>query len=54
MYEYQYNELINAGFRAIGITPTGFGNLYANYNVRYAWQQKDPESFADQYEADVP
>jgi non-heme chloroperoxidase len=25
MYEYQYNDLINAGFRAIGITLRGFG-----------------------------
>jgi len=25
MYEYQYNDLINAGFRAIGITMRGFG-----------------------------
>jgi len=25
MYEYQYNDLINAGFRAIGITLKGFG-----------------------------
>lgn len=25
MYEYQYNDLVNAGFRAIGITLRGFG-----------------------------
>jgi len=25
MYEYQYNDLLNAGFRAIGITLRGFG-----------------------------
>ena len=35
MYEYQYNDLINAGFRAIGITLRGFGKSdkpYGAYN----------------------
>jgi pimeloyl-ACP methyl ester carboxylesterase len=35
MYEYQYNDLINAGFRAIGITLRGFGKSdkpYGTYN----------------------
>jgi pimeloyl-ACP methyl ester carboxylesterase len=35
MYEYQYNDLINAGFRAIGITLRGFGKSdkpYGMYN----------------------
>jgi pimeloyl-ACP methyl ester carboxylesterase len=35
MYEYQYNDLINAGFRAIGITLRGFGKSdkpYGSYN----------------------
>lgn len=35
MYEYQYNELINAGFRVIGITLRGFGRSskpYSSYN----------------------
>jgi pimeloyl-ACP methyl ester carboxylesterase len=35
MYEYQYNDLINAGFRAIGITMRGFGKSdkpYGAYN----------------------
>ena len=35
MYEYQYNELINNNFRAIGITLRGFGKSdkpYGNYN----------------------
>jgi pimeloyl-ACP methyl ester carboxylesterase len=35
MYEYQYNDLINAGFRVIGITLRGFGKSdkpYGAYN----------------------
>ena len=35
MYEYQYNDLINAGFRTIGITLRGFGKSdkpYGSYN----------------------
>jgi non-heme chloroperoxidase len=35
MYEYQYNDLINSGFRAIGITLRGFGKSdkpYGEYN----------------------
>jgi pimeloyl-ACP methyl ester carboxylesterase len=35
MYEYQYNDLINGGFRAIGITLRGFGKSdkpYGTYN----------------------
>jgi non-heme chloroperoxidase len=35
MYEYQYNDLINAGFRTIGITLRGFGKSdkpYGTYN----------------------
>jgi len=35
MYEYQYNDLINAGFRAIGITLRGFGKSdkpYGSYS----------------------
>jgi non-heme chloroperoxidase len=35
MYEYQYNDLINAGFHAIGITLRGFGKSdkpYGTYN----------------------
>ena len=35
MYEYQYNDLINAGFRVIGITLRGFGRSskpYGSYN----------------------
>lgn len=35
MYEYQYNDLINAGYRAIGITLRGFGKSdkpYGAYN----------------------
>jgi len=35
MYEYQYNDLINAGFRVIGITLRGFGKSdkpYGSYN----------------------
>jgi len=35
MYEYQYNELINKNFRAIGITLRGFGKSdkpYGDYN----------------------
>src|SRR5664279_6412504 len=35
MYEYQYNDLINAGFRVIGITLRGFGRSskpYGAYN----------------------
>ena len=35
MYEYQYNYLINAGFRTIGITLRGFGKSdkpYGSYN----------------------
>jgi non-heme chloroperoxidase len=35
MYEYQYNDLINAGFRTIGITLRGFGKSdkpYGAYN----------------------
>ena len=35
MYEYQYNDLINAGFRPIGITLRGFGKSdkpYGAYN----------------------
>jgi non-heme chloroperoxidase len=35
MYEYQYNDLINTGFRAIGITLRGFGKSdkpYGAYN----------------------
>jgi pimeloyl-ACP methyl ester carboxylesterase len=35
MYEYQYNDLINAGFRAIGITLRGFGKSdkpYGSYD----------------------
>ena len=33
MYEYQYNDLINAGFRAIGITLRGFGKSDKPYGV---------------------
>lgn len=35
MYEYQYNDLMNAGFRAIGITLRGFGKSdkpYGSYD----------------------
>jgi pimeloyl-ACP methyl ester carboxylesterase len=35
MYEYQYNDLVNAGFRAIGITLRGFGKSdkpYGDYH----------------------
>lgn len=35
MYEYQYNDMINAGFRVIGITLRGFGKSdkpYGSYN----------------------
>lgn len=35
MYEYQYNDLFNAGFRAIGITLRGFGKSdkpYGSYS----------------------
>jgi len=35
MYEYQYNDLINSGFRAIGITLRGFGKSdkpFGEYN----------------------
>lgn len=35
MFEYQYNDLINGGFRAIGITLRGFGKSdkpYGTYN----------------------
>jgi non-heme chloroperoxidase len=35
MYEYQYNDLINAGFRVIGITLRGFGKSdkpYGSYD----------------------
>ena len=35
MFEYQYNDLINAGFRTIGITLRGFGKSdkpYGEYN----------------------
>ncbi|MCO5252321.1 MAG: alpha/beta hydrolase [Candidatus Kapabacteria bacterium] len=35
MFEYQYNDLLNAGFRAIGITLRGFGKSdkpYGEYN----------------------
>ena len=35
MYEYQYNDLINSGFRTIGITLRGFGKSdkpYGSYN----------------------
>ncbi|PKL85839.1 MAG: alpha/beta hydrolase [Ignavibacteriae bacterium HGW-Ignavibacteriae-1] len=35
MFEYQYNDLLNAGFRAIGITLRGFGKSdkpYSEYN----------------------
>ncbi len=35
MYEYQYNDLINSNFRAIGITLRGFGKSdkpYGDYN----------------------
>jgi pimeloyl-ACP methyl ester carboxylesterase len=35
MFEYQYNDLTNAGFRAIGITLRGFGKSdkpYGSYN----------------------
>jgi len=31
MYEYQYNDLINAGFRVIGITLRGFGRSSKPY-----------------------
>jgi pimeloyl-ACP methyl ester carboxylesterase len=31
MYEYQYNDLINSGFRAIGITLRGFGKFDKPY-----------------------
>jgi pimeloyl-ACP methyl ester carboxylesterase len=33
MYEYQYNDLINAGFRAVGITLRGFGKSDKPYGV---------------------
>jgi pimeloyl-ACP methyl ester carboxylesterase len=33
MYEYQYNDLINAGIRAIGITLRGFGKSDKPYGV---------------------
>jgi pimeloyl-ACP methyl ester carboxylesterase len=33
MYEYQYNDLINAGFRAIGITLRGFGKSDKPYGM---------------------
>ena len=33
MYEYQYNDLINAGFRAIGITLRGFGKSDKPYGI---------------------
>ncbi len=33
MYEYQYNDLINAGFRAIGICLRGFGKSDKPYGV---------------------
>lgn len=33
MYEYQYNELINAGFRVIGITLRGFGRSSKPYGA---------------------
>ena len=35
MYEYQYNDLVNSGFRVIGITLRGFGKSskpYGEYN----------------------
>jgi len=33
MYEYQYNDLINSGFRAIGITLRGFGKSDKPYGL---------------------
>jgi len=33
MYEYQYNDLINAGFHAIGITLRGFGKSDKPYGL---------------------
>lgn len=33
MYEYQYNDLINAGFRVIGITLRGFGRSSKPYGA---------------------
>jgi pimeloyl-ACP methyl ester carboxylesterase len=33
MYEYQYNDLINAGFRVIGITLRGFGKSDKPYGT---------------------
>lgn len=33
MYEYQYNDLMNAGFRAIGITLRGFGKSDKPYGM---------------------
>ncbi|MFO7614694.1 MAG: alpha/beta hydrolase [Bacteroidales bacterium] len=33
MFEYQYNDLINAGFRAIGITLRGFGKSDKPYGI---------------------
>ncbi len=33
MYEYQYNDLINAGFRVIGITLRGFGKSDKPYGA---------------------
>jgi non-heme chloroperoxidase len=33
MYEYQYNDLMNAGFRAIGITLRGFGKSDKPYGT---------------------
>ncbi|MDO9634915.1 MAG: alpha/beta hydrolase [Paludibacter sp.] len=49
MYEYQYNDLINAGFRAIGITLRGFGKSdkpYGAYN--YDVHVKDIKKVMDE------
>jgi len=49
MYEYQYNDLMNAGFRAIGITLRGFGKSdkpYGSYD--YDVHVKDIKKVLDE------